>query len=261
MRRAEFIVTLAALLAGCGSGADAGGASLPEEVDLAAIQRDGTLPHERMPRGVPRGFDWARGPRVGAGNTPGAFRAATGWGQAFSSGDADGRVMLQLRALQVLVCAGPQRQWQLVQRGPIEGRQFRADFAGNASAAAEHFELQGEVATVAFAAGSAFHFWPAAGRFELPAGPLCGVLVLVQARLDPNSAPGTGALVGLGADYWLDRGTHWDQYRTNRDIAIGRLRVVTPEWRWVGLSTAGDADLQRLHLQGYDPGACRAAAC
>lgn len=251
-RRADVVLALALLLAGCGSGADAGPAALPEGLDLAAIQRDGALPHERAPRGVPRGFDWARGPRVGAGNTPGAFRAATGWGQAYSGGDADGLVVLQLRDMQVFVCAGTPHRWWLVQRGPIEGRQFRADFAGNTSVAAARFEPRDDATTVAFAAGSAFHFWPAMGRFELPEGPLCGVLVLLQARLDPDRADGSAVLVGLGADYWRDRHARWDQYRTNRDIAIGRLRLLTPQWRWIGLSTASDDDLERLRTQGYE---------
>lgn len=261
MRLIDIGRALAALLLSACAGA--GPLQLPADLDLAQIQQDGRQPHEHPPLGVPRGYDWARGPRVGAGNTPGAFRAATGWGQAFAAEGAAGSVALQVRAMQVLLCAGPEHAWQLVQRGAVEGRQFRADFAGNAATQAPHFERDAEFATIGFDAGTAFHFWPAQGRFDLPAAPLCGVLVLLQARLDPAAPAGAQALIGLGADYWSDRRALWDRYRTNRDIAIGRLRSVTPEWRWYGLSTASDADLERLRTQGYELAAdlCRNTPC
>lgn len=237
---------------------------LPADLDLAVVQQDSTLPHEQAPRGVPRGYDWAIGPRLGAGNSPGRFRAATGWGQVFRDDDrrhAD--AALQLRELQVLLCSGPARQWQLVQRGVIEGRQFRADYSGDQSRPPRLLRQVNGYVTVSIDAGSSFHFWPSQGRFELPEGELCGFVVLVQARLDPaaqDSQP--GYLVGLGADYWLDRNARWDHYRTNRDVAIGRLRTVGREWRWYGLSTATDADLQRLRTQGYalSPSLCGGAA-
>ncbi|MBX3606144.1 MAG: hypothetical protein KF788_12750 [Piscinibacter sp.] len=266
MLRPEAMRAAAALLLGLAACSSAGSLSLPSDLDLAQIQQDGRVPHEQAPQGVPRGYDWARGPRVGAGNQPGRFRAATGWGQSFraeGSRDAAGGT-LQVRDLQVLLCVGPERAWQLVQRGPIEGRQFRADFGGDLSRPPPRFEQAGGVASVVFEPGAAFHFWPAQGRFELPAQPLCGVLVLLQARVEADRPGGdAGLLLGLGADYWADRQARWDHFRTNRDIAIGRLRRVTPEWRWYGLSTASDADLQRLSDEGYTlaPALCATDSC
>lgn len=237
---------------------------LPDGVDLVEIRHDGALKHEQVPRGVPRGYDWALAPRIGAGNRPGEFRAATGWGQVFRADDSkDADAAVQLRELQVLLCAGPLKEWQLVQRGTIEGRQFQADYNGDRSRPARLLRQVNGHVTVAIDAGSSFHFWPTSGRFDLPAGELCGFVVLVQARLDPaGSASQPGYLVGLGADYWLDRSAPWDRYRTNRDIAIGRLRLATTEWRWYGLSTADEADLQRLATQGYalSPALCRTSA-
>lgn len=257
---AGVILALAlALLAG-----PASALKLPDGVDLVQIRQDGALRHEQVPRGVPRGYDWALAPRIGAGNRPGEFRAATGWGQVFRADDTkDADAALQLRDLQVLLCAGAQREWQLVQRGTIEGRQFQADYNGDLSRAARLLRQVNGYVTVAIDAGSSFHFWPARGRFDLPPGELCGFVMLVQARLDPaGSASEPGYLVGLGGDYWLDRSAPWDRYRTNRDIAIGRLRVATTDWRWYGMSTATEADLQRLATQGYALSAplCREAA-
>jgi hypothetical protein len=225
---------------------------------LIEIKADGVRAHEAVPLGVPRGYDWASRARVGAGNDPGPFTAITGWGQVFwAEGAGANGSLVQIRNFQVLLCHGPQREWTLLQRGDIEGRQFGADFRNNANQPAALFHRQAGVAAIAFAPGSSFHFWPRHGRASLPDRDLCGVVVLLQARAaspsaDSGAAPAPGTyLIGLGADYWIDQTVGWDSYKTNKDIAIGRLKLLGPEWAWYGLSTASDADLQRLHQGGY----------
>jgi hypothetical protein len=61
----------------------------------------------------------------------------------------------------------------------------------------------------------------------------------------------TNLLIGLGADYWLDEKAQWNHFKTNKDVAVGRLRALTWDWQWYGLSTAPDADLTRLFQEGF----------
>jgi hypothetical protein len=221
--------------------------------ELTGIAFDGFKPHEIAPLGVPSGYDWAKAPRIGAGNKPNQFTAATGWGQAFyaKGAPATATSAFIVRNFQTLVCTASTAgiQWSLVQQGSIEGREFRADFAGNASAPARRFVTTGASSEVEFTYGSAFHFWPMAGRFSLPASDVCGFLIYLEAK--QIAGPPQSVVMGLGADYWTTRTAPWDNYKTNRDIAIGRLKVLNGDWQRIGLTTAlGDA-LKSLKEVGY----------
>jgi hypothetical protein len=221
--------------------------------ELTAIAFDGFKPHEIAPVGVPASYDWAKFPRIGAGNKANQFTAATGWGQAFYAKGAPTTATstFAVRNFQTLVCSTSTNgmQWSLVQRGTIEGQEFRADFAGNASAPARKFVTTDASSEVEFTYGSAFHFWPKAGRFSLPVSDICGFLIYLEARQIAGTPQ--SVVLGLGADYWTTRTAPWDNYKTNRDIAIGRLKVLTADWQRIGLTTAlGDA-LKSLKEVGY----------
>lgn len=231
----------------------------PALVQLQQFNADWQLPHEGKPQGVPASYDWARKGRVTSGNRrPPGFTALTGWGQAFwLDGFAGNAPLLEVRQHQTLACLEPDRRWVRLQRGPIAGAAFRPDFANNAAKAPERFTLDGDRAVVSFAAKAAFHFWPKSGRSELPGDNLCGLLVLLEAKAtapegtEPATLKPTGLLIGLGADYWLDRKAGWDNYKTNKDVGVGRLRTVGWSWAWYGLSTASDADLAQLVKAGF----------
>lgn len=234
---------------------------LPAELDenkLQQIQQDFLKPHERPPLGVPREYSWARFPRTERGNAPSTFLAATGWGQVFHTADIqDANRPIQIQNFHVLMCSGPERRWLLMQKGGLAGAQFRADYKNNANRAPSLFRQEGAVTSISFEKGSAYHFWPSQGRFDLPGGDICGWLVVLQARVAGSAGADSGYLVGLGADYWLNRTAPWDNYRTNLGVAVGRLRQVSSDWQWYGLSTATDADLSRLRKTGYDVGVDR----
>ncbi len=232
-----------------------------ELTQLLEINADQTLEHEGTPKGVPKSYDWAKRPRLGAGNHPGNFSAITGWGQVFSiENTAENLGYVQLRNLQTLICHGAARKWVGLQAGDIEGREFRSDFQSNINKPAPLFQREIGVTNISFEAGAAFHFWPLQGRAQLPDKDICGVVVLLQARVEnvSNSAKAGqtsgGYLLGLGADYWLNKASPWDRYKTNRDVAIGRLKLITSSWSWFGLSTASDNDLRRLFMEGYEVG-------
>lgn len=225
---------------------------------LLQFNADFRLGHEALPSGVPSSYDWFARPRKGTWNTvPEGFSALTGWGQAFwTQGTGAADAYLLLRNHMTLLCHGASRRWTLLQASRTEGAEFRPDYAGNvAKSAFNPGPIEAGADAVGFAATSAYHFWPKAGRGKLPYAELCGMLVLVQARAEPVVPDGYAVpslLLGLGADYWQNQTAAWDNYRTNRDVAIGRLRLVTVTWNWFGLSTASDADLRRLFNEGYE---------
>jgi hypothetical protein len=230
--------------------------------ELVTLSADMSLPHEGIPAGVPVEYDWARQARMGAGNDPGGFTAFTGWGQAFpAEGTSMATLSILLRDMRVLVCHGQRRNWTLLQRGDVEGAQFQPDFGGNHNQPPVRVVKAGDAIAVKIADGSVYHFWPRQGRVDLPSQNLCGIVVLVQAKLVPDAqdphadATEHRALLGLGADYWKSKSAQWDNYESNRDVAIGRLKWLGDSWQWYGLAIATPAELQRLSQFGYVPAA------
>lgn len=246
-----FIITLA-LTTGLSSAAEYKQLLVPYEA-IVVFAFDNFKPHELRPEGVPNSYDWAQYPRIGAGNSPNGFTAATGWGQAFYSeaSSSDSISVFAIRNFQTLLCVtdGNGMNWSSQQEGPIEGAQFRADFSGNASQAPIVFRITDFQIEVGFNRGSAFHFWPKSGRFDLPSQRICGVLVYYEAKQISGLA--NSILVGVGGDYWSTKSSVWNNYQTNKDIAIGRLRVLTNQWRWIGMTTASAEALSQLKTQGF----------
>jgi hypothetical protein len=233
---------------------------LPIETLLKVSRPFGTL-HEAIPAGVPPGYDWRERSKLDHGNAlPPGFKAFTGWAQAFwIDGAPVGSQRLELRATQTLLCteSGGTRRWQRVQQGDIEGAAFRADFAGNDNIAAEVTAVAAGLSRVGFGADRSYHFWPRQGRVVLSGEPLCGMLMLFQARAvapDGRSLPpGTAAalLAGGGGDYWLNTSAPWDNYRTNIGVGVGQLRRVGPDWAWHGMGTADTEALTLLTRDGF----------
>lgn len=222
---------------------------------LYSLNADWTLTHEGSPMGVPKDFSWAGKPRMGAGNHRGKYAAVTGWGHAFWSKDAIGHPgELQIRNFQMFICSGVEKTWKRAQSGLIEGAEFRADFKNNKSSRAKYSSSDG-ITTVTFDAGNTFHFWPSMGRVRLADNELCGFLVIFQGRaVAPQNSPTSisgGYLLGAGADYWTDQSAQWDNFNTNTDIGIGRMKRVGPEWNWYGMSTASNDDLMRLFSSAF----------
>lgn len=232
-----------------------------DDADWPELIRPFDTMHEALPAGVPAGYDWRERSRRHAGNqVPAGFAAYTGWAQAFwAAGAAVGSQRLELRQMQALLClqtpAGP--IWQRVQQGAIEGASFRADFAGDDNVPAEKAQPDPATLRVGFGAQRAFHFWPKQGRIALAGTPLCGMLVMFQARaVAPDGQPlpaGTAPalLVGGGADYWRDTTVAWDHFRTNAPVGSGQLRLVQAQWRWYGMATGDTAAMTLLRRDGY----------
>jgi hypothetical protein len=235
---------------------------------------DWTRKHEGYPMGVPAGYDWYAKPVKHWWNDPRGFLATTGWGQVFYLNGAKASTnVVQIRNFQTLMCYGSPHKWVLLQKGNVDGGQYRADFSNNTSVAPALFVKTDAETTVGFAQNGAFHFWPVMGRATIPdPKTVCGVVVLMEARvaLPPTTSTTTAQalldaqlanqikpdtyLIGAGVDYWTTKTAGWDNYKTNGDLGIGRLKLVTKDWAWVGLSSASDADALLLFQSGYDMG-------
>ena len=223
------------------------------QTTLTGWNTDWSLLHEAKPYGVPTGYDWAAGPRMGAGNTvPSGFTAFTGWAQIFRTPTSTTvTAPLQMRNFQTLVCYGPNHTWAQIQQGDISGAAFAPDFVGNVNQPAT-ISKSSDYQNVSFALDSAFHFWPAQGRALLPSTTsICGFVVMMEARINTTDQSLAGDyILGFGIDYWSTLTAAWNQqYTTNKDVGIGRLKKVGLNWAWFGMSTASNADLQSLFNQ------------
>ncbi|HEY1089770.1 MAG TPA: hypothetical protein VGE47_01630 [Burkholderiaceae bacterium] len=225
---------------------------------LLQFNTDRSKAHEALPKGVPGGYSWYRYPTMDAGNEPPSnYTAITGWSQAFwAAGTSSANAYLQVQNHQTLVCHGPERRWSLVQAPqPVEGAEFSPDFVNNANVKLPFLAKSQASNVVGWSIDGAFHFWPAGGRGALPTDSVCGVLVLLQARALPltsSDAKKPSILLGLGADYWLNKTAPWNNYTTNAGLGVGRLKLVGTDWGWYGFSTASDADVQNLFNKGFD---------
>lgn len=237
---AVLMLAVGAFVGACGS--PAAPLSLqPTEAPHATLQQiadDVRLPHEGRPHGVPDSYGWARQPRLGMGNKPGRFQALTALGQLYEdrNGNPATNTRVQIRAMRTLILSRRDGQWHEVQRSEaVVGAAYREDFAGDVHRAANiRAEPDGSISVRAGDSYN-FHFWPSVPRATINPADIAGVLTSVEARLvhdSPNRLDDRAQahyLLSMGADYWLSLDAKWDNFRTNGDVGIGRLRYVRPQ--------------------------------
>lgn len=200
---------------------------------LRELVRDATQCHDAALPGVPKGYDWAKRARIGAGNRPPAgWSAIQGWGQAFRQRGAVGAV--EIRDMQTWVLTD---EWRQVQAGDWIGAAFAPSYVDN-----EAVPIERDGDSVNWPQDRALHWWHE-DRATLPAG-LRAILVLCQAR-GPS-----GVLLGLGCDYWQNLDADWTGGGVaNTDAAIGRVRRLCPQWRAYGMTTATTEQLAMMDRQ------------
>ena len=217
----------------------------PEPTNLGAINsirtiiNDMKLPHEGHPHGVPLFWDWTLQPRLGRGNNPGPFTAMTAWGQVYedANGSPSKNTRIQIRDIRAYMLSYKDGKWHLLQKAQlVEGAAFREDFSDNYTKNADiRTENDGSI-SVKVGDGYNYHFWPS-GRALINPNDIAGIFTTVQARLiiddpdKPDDRLQARYLLDMGGDYWLNLDTKWDNFKTNRDIGIGRFRYVTTDWK------------------------------
>ena len=232
----------------------------PVPVDEAAtvnsvetVIADMQATHEAAPAGVPDSYDWAKGPRMGAGNSPGRFGAITAWGQLYEAvgGNPASNTRVQFRRMKLYVLSKREGKWRLLQQvDKVEGAAYREDFVNDESKAADVRNEPDGTVSVKAGNGYNYHFWPP-GRAAIDSTDIGGVFSTVQARLipdnpsQPDDRDKARYLLSMGADYWLDLAAQWDNFKTNGDVAIGRFKLVTKHWKAFNMTSLPADALRR----------------
>jgi hypothetical protein len=224
----------------------------PLTVTIGEAVRNMAIPHEGIPYGVPASYDWRTQPVVQDINAARDFRAITGWGQIFR---VDGtqpislRVSLRNLRTYVLTTSG---ELKLVQsENSFDGGQFRTDYKDNLHKAGNiGHDPQGNI-VVTTDPSTAFHFWPTSTRATIDPKTVQGVIVALEAKLDPDPESTVAdlkkrAVLSVGADYWLTTDSKWDNYRTNIGIGVGRFEFVDTQWKCFTMTTITHANAQLL---------------
>lgn len=225
----------------------------PNSIEL--IAQDMKLRHEAKLHGLPRHFDWFKGPRLNLGLNPGEFKAMNAWGQVYeaAAGSPATNTRVQLRNMAAYYLSASDGKWHLLHGSvSVEGDAYAEDFSDNVNAPADvRPEASGGV-SVTVGNGMNYHFWPEGDRALLPpVGDIAGVFATLQARLivddlnAPDDRQNARLLVGIGADYWRDENAQWaEDYANNDDIGIGRHRYVKTGWQSYNMTTMSLEDLR-----------------
>ncbi|MEM1096712.1 MAG: hypothetical protein AAGJ10_19100 [Bacteroidota bacterium] len=210
------------------------------------IVNDRVRPHEGLPHGATH-FDWGKAPRMGMGNDPGDFTAMIPWGQLYEDvqGNPATNSRVQIRNLEAYILRKSDGQWHRTHSDAVvEGAAYREDFVNDINKPADaRPEPDGGGLSVTAGDGFNYHFWSRVGRVSIDPDDIAGVFITAQARLvltdpdGPDDRESARYLLGVGGDYWESLTAEWDQWTTNGDIAIGRFKYVTPEWRAFNMIT------------------------
>jgi len=228
-----------------GAGAS-GGASRPGEGSMtrSAVQvliDDMTTPNAVRPHGIDA--DWAKGPRIGQGDTwPAGWTCATQWGQIYfaSEGSPAVNVRIQVREPAYWVLSRRDGRWHRLQYAVTpEGAAYREDFANDENVAADARKEPDGSVSVRLLPGHNYHFWPSnPGRVAVEVADVGGQVAVFYARLvvdDPRKAddrPRARLIGSCGGDHWRALGVPWKaDWSNNGDWAIGRFKPLTPEWQ------------------------------
>lgn len=211
-------------------------------------------PHEGVPHGVPKNYNWAFGPRVGMGNNSQGFKAMIAWGQLYEAvtGNSAPNTRVQIRDIKAYVLSKRDSKWYLLQSSKrVEGKAYRENFVGDVNIPADvYYEQDGSISVKA-GKGYNFHFWCARGKAPIDPTNVSGIFTTVQARLvvdnpqKPDDRDQARYLLSMGGDYWLNLTAKWDNGKTNADIGIGKFKYVKREWQAFNMTTLALEEIRR----------------
>ena len=216
------------------AGGSSGGTVSGNGPTLMAVMLDSmTAPHEGTLDGVPSGYDWAAGPRLGA-SQPATAAYINGWGEAYTSGgNIPANVHVEIRNIKCAILVDG--AWSVVQsqlpEGSLqpEGAYFLANFAANESKSGTYIEdgvFKGTPHTTP-EDGKIWnmHFWTTP-RAAIPVGNVDAVACWFEARLaGTGDIANSRILVGAGVDWYETATTGY-----LGDACIGHHALLTGEW-------------------------------
>jgi hypothetical protein len=211
--------------------------------------------HAGRMHGVPLNYNWAKHPRVGAGNHPEryGFHAVSAWGQIYE--DADGsparNVRVACRDISLWLLSRRSGRWRRVNASrAVNGANYVEDFVGNVSKPADlRVESDGAVSAT-LGGGYNFHVYALDVRAIIDPADVGGVVSLYSARVVVDDPAGPDErhlaryLASGGADYWLDA-TVGAAPGTVADVGIGKARYLGPDWLTLTMSTLPLRRLQK----------------
>jgi hypothetical protein len=205
-----------------------------------------TLPSEAVPHGIT--YEFAYHPRLGSG--PGSFTAFTAWGQLYEcgSGNPQAGARVEIRDIEGWIKSRSTGAWTRVQQSiGTGGGAFIEDYVNNVTKAPDAVHTPSGSMSVRAGGGYNYHFWPTSGRASINPGDVAAVITTVRARLLPgtfsSSGPAPCYVLSVGADYWSSLTAGWSQFTTNKDVGIGRFKLVDPNWRLYTMSTTSAGNL------------------
>lgn len=225
----------------------------PVSISVAQAVRDMKKPHEGVPYGVPASYNWRSKPVVyELDPAVRNFRSITGWGQIFRvDGTAPVSLRVAIRNLRTYVLTDS-GELELVQsENAFDGAQFDTTYKDNRHTQATlGRDAQGNL-IVTTNPHAAFHFWPTAPRPAIDPRTVRGVIVTLEARLDPEAGRSGADLrkrvvLSVGADYWLAKDSDWDRYRTNQGIGVGRFEYIGSQWKCYAMTTISPREANAL---------------
>jgi hypothetical protein len=233
----------------------------PREKVAVLLKRDMSGTHQGRMHGVPSSYNWAKRPRIGAGNHPDrlGFHAISAWGQVYEDlhGSPARNVRVACRDIAVWILSRRTGTWRRCNASKrVNGANYVEDFSGNASKPADLRNEPDGAVSATLGGGYNFHLYSIRARAKIDPSDVAGVVVTYSARVimdDPHGVderPLARYLASAGADYWLDRYVG-AQPGAVRDVGIGKARYLTPDWLTLTMST-----LSLRTLQEYPPPIC-----
>lgn len=209
--------------------------------------------HEATPLGVPVSFTWQAGPRVGLGNNPGTFKAVQPGGQIFetSSGNTSTNTRVELRNLKAYYLSKATNSWKLWIETPRPGGvKVLQDLTTIQTKAADFKDITGGGISVGMEKGYNLAFF-APSRTSIVPSDITGVFITVQARLivedqsKPDDRDASQFILSSTGEYWLDLTSSSNNFTNNGDIAIGKFKRITRNWRAFNMHTLGADELRK----------------
>jgi hypothetical protein len=166
------------------------------------------------------------------------------WGQIYedAAGNPASNTRVEIRNLEAYVLS-KDGTWSKVQgTSNFDGAAFRNDFAGNGNQPAQVKQEENGNISVKTGDGYNYHFWPPT-RGSIDPNDIAGIVTTAEARLvvddpqKPDDRSEARYLMSVGADYWQSKNVGWDNFNTNGDAAMGKLKYVEEDWQKFTMNT------------------------
>jgi len=244
MTRKTIVLALTVLLFSCSKTSDEYSAPKVIVNSIDNVVNDMQGLHEAPPFGVPVTYTWQAGPRIGLGNNPGTFKAMLPWGQIFETdpGNTSTNTRVEVRNLKAYYLNNKTNTWQLwTQAQKPTGFHTSQNLTIEDNKPADIKSLP-ESISVGMLKGYNFYLLTPM-RVTINPADIGGVFITVQARLilndanKPDDRDAANIMLSAGGDYWLNLTAPGGNYTNNGDIAIGKFKRLSRDWKAFNMHT------------------------